>query len=159
MKIVIQRPTNRLGKVATRKQDAIIRSTVRDVCSLIMQDEISQSIEIQVKLLWRMQKNQLGVCAAVSKHKYRITIDARLDAETFVTTLVHELVHVNQFAQGRLCGNSDTFFWYEDLATAPKKYKIKNHTHEQYLDWPWEREARCIEVSYTEILSRRKIRR
>jgi hypothetical protein len=156
MKIIVDRLTYPDGLNAAVKQSRLIKRTIKDVCRLIMTDEVQASIKlIRVRVLYRMKKNCYGICEAAGRGHYIITVGGRLHRDLLVATLAHEVAHVNQFAEGRLDSDSSHFWWYGDYSE-PKLYNAQNHTHQEYLAWPWEREARSIENSYMKILSSKK---
>lgn len=155
MRIIVDRLTYPDGLNAAVRQSRLIKRTIRDVCRLIMTDDVQDSIKlIRVRVLYRMKKNCYGICAVAGPDRYTITVGGRLDNDLFVATLAHEVAHVNQFAEGRLDSDSSHFWWYGDHLE-PKRYSAQNYSHQEYLAWPWEREARSIESSYMKILSKK----
>lgn len=70
--------------------------------------------------------------------EYTVEIDVKQEIETFKDTLLHELVHTEQFYEKRLIAGSfdtDYFKWYN------KKISLITKSGEEYDDLPWEREA------------------
>jgi hypothetical protein len=66
-----------------------------------------------------------GYCMAVDKREFVIEIKNDLPIEEFISTLCHEMVHVAQYATGRLAINGK------------QTYK----TYEEYLELWYEKEA------------------
>lgn len=157
MKIIVDQLTYPNGLNAAVKQSRLIKRTVGDVCKLIMTDRVLDSIQqIRVRVLYRMRKNIYGDCSVAGPDKYVITVGGRLSPELLIATLAHEVAHVNQFAEGRLNSDENHFWWGESYKSLPTKYDARNNTHEEYLNWPWEREARAVEDSYVTILKAKK---
>jgi hypothetical protein len=67
---------------------------------------------------------------------YVVELDARQDVETFKNTLIHELVHIEQFYQGRLLDAGPTHFKWNGKKTA-----INTVSLDVYNNLPWEIEA------------------
>ena len=74
-----------------------------------------------------------GYCMAVDKREFVIEVKEDLDELEFISTLCHEMVHVNQYATGRLDVNGK------------QAYK----TYEEYLELWYEKEAYEKEVELT----------
>ncbi len=72
-----------------------------------------------------------------SYRSYWMEIDVRQDDETFYDTLLHELVHIEQFYERRLedPGIPEHFKW------KGKVMEIKSCFLEEYNELPWEKEA------------------
>jgi hypothetical protein len=75
--------------------------------------------------------------ATVYGKNYIIEIDARQDYETFTDTILHELVHVEQFYQRRLSdgGRDGCFKW------KGQHISFITPTRDDYDKLPWEAEA------------------
>jgi hypothetical protein len=70
--------------------------------------------------------------------RYVVEIDIRQGLSDFYDTLIHELVHIEQFFEGRLSVNSDSdFFVWEGKKVMP----ISTTETELYNNLPWEKEA------------------
>lgn len=68
--------------------------------------------------------------------QYCVEIDVRQDIDVFKNTLIHELVHIEQFYQKRLVNAGPTHFKWKG-----SKMLIDESTFETYCDSPWEIEA------------------
>ena len=64
-----------------------------------------------------------------------------------IETIIHELVHANQYLEGRLQASAN--FKYSFFEGVEQKNASGAHTHQQYLDLPWEVEARKIAKKLT----------
>jgi hypothetical protein len=85
---------------------------------------------------------------------FNIEIDADASRQTTIQALIHEMVHVKQFASGRL---QDLVRHYHI-----KKWKAQrvNSANMSYWDYPWEQEAYTYErrywIEYEDILKKNK---
>jgi hypothetical protein len=70
-----------------------------------------------------------GGITQVSKHELSIAIDSRLDLETMVIVLAHEMVHAKQYAFGQLRVGENGYIW------------LGFEYETSYYESPWEIEA------------------
>lgn len=70
-----------------------------------------------------------GGITQLSKHELSIAIDSRLNIETMLTVLAHEMVHAKQYAFGQLRVGENGYIWLG------KEYDVS------YYESPWELEA------------------
>lgn len=91
----------------------------------------SRKINLSVRLVNGLCKESglRGGTVQLSKNDVEIALDSRLDLETMLTTLAHEMVHVKQYALGQLKVHGSKYSWLG------KKYNVG------YLESPWEIEA------------------
>jgi hypothetical protein len=68
--------------------------------------------------------------------KYFIEIDPRLSNYMFVSVLLHELTHIEQFFKGKLDISGEFFIWKKKTL-----FKPLSPDHINYEMQPWEREA------------------
>ena len=73
---------------------------------------------------------------AKTGREYIVEIDARQDRNQFEDTLLHELVHIEQFYEGRLDGGSPKHFKWNK-----RDISFVTSSIEEYNNLPWEREA------------------
>lgn len=69
---------------------------------------------------------------------YTVEVDIRQDVESFKDTLLHELIHIEQFYEKRLIaslGDADFFKWNKE------RISTITSSREEYDKLPWEREA------------------
>lgn len=74
--------------------------------------------------------------AARCNREYVVELDVRQDVSTFQNTLLHELIHIEQFYQGRLLDAGSMHFKWNG-----KKTLIDTSCLDIYNNLPWEREA------------------
>ena len=91
--------------------------------------------KIHIKL--RPMRGVLGTARYLVNNEMRVTsieIDARQNRVTFDNTLIHELIHAEQFYENRL-EHSDDKTWF--------KWHGMDYTkrYENHIDLPWEAEA------------------
>ncbi len=109
-------------------------------------DEIKQYIKLPRNLYIHLRpiRNAYGKAFYFTKEKnsrsykqYIVEVDVRQDNDVFYNTLLHELVHVEQFYTNRLkdIGLSTHFCWKGDIM------KFQGLSHEEYINLPWEIEA------------------
>jgi hypothetical protein len=78
----------------------------------------------------------LKSCAERRNREYIVELDVRQDIATFKNTLLHELIHIEQFYQGRLLDAGSMHFKWNG-----KKTLIDTSNLDAYNNLPWEREA------------------
>ena len=79
----------------------------------------------------------------------------KLDVKDMVRIICHELVHVNQYAEGRMVdvcltntvtGEQSYYVLWTDTNGTKSVVQInKSATFKQYMDYPWEKEAHVME--------------
>ena len=86
-----------------------------------------------------------GYCQCIDKREFNLLIDSRLKGDDFISAVCHEMVHVKQYASGKLKNKGIDHYWNGELI--PSNYT----TVEEYLALPWEQEA----YEMQEILTKR----
>lgn len=98
------------------------------------------SLPEQVKIIMRPIRSVLGTASTFkvkTKSYYTVEIDVRQTVEEFCDTLLHELVHIEQYFQGRLKLKSELFYSiYEG-----QRIRLVSNKSDQYNNLPWEKEA------------------
>jgi len=94
----------------------------------------------QVKINMRPIRGVFGTAAMFkvkSVTQYVVEIDVRQTIDEFCDTLLHELVHIEQYFEGRLKLKSEHFYSiYEG-----RKIRVVSNKSDEYDDLPWEKEA------------------
>ena len=86
-----------------------------------------------------------GYCLAESKRSFVLEIDSRLKGDDFITAIIHEMVHVKQYARGET----------KDVNQFTKSWKGEEYislysTVEEYMELPWEEEAYRLQETLCE---------
>lgn len=108
----------------------------------ISEEKIRRFINLpeQVQINIRPIRGVFGTAAMFkvkSVTQYVVEIDVRQTIDEFCDTLLHELVHIEQYFEGRLKLKSEHFYSiYEG-----QKVRVVSNKSEGYNDLPWEREA------------------
>ena len=142
------------------KRALLKRHSTRCV-KLVFSDRALDSVkQINIRLVKKPgKKSHMGdvSLAKGQPNVYNIRLRSNLDNVDLISTLAHELMHVAQYADGRLRSKPGVFVWKKDK----KDYKYENieKTFEEYLNWPWEVEARQFENTYLAIILREAFER
>lgn len=113
----------------------IISDTFSDICSYI---NLPRKLSINIRPAREAYGRAYYLPDPNTKtgREYIVEIDTRQNRDQFEDTLLHELVHIEQFYEGRLAGGSPGHFkWYK------RDISFITASIEEYNDLPWEREA------------------
>jgi len=116
-------------------------------------EKIREVIDLPQDMCMRFRpiRGDLGRTYNKSKSSpFLVELDVRQNIETFKDTLLHELVHIEQFYQKRLkeTVNNDAFRW------RGKKIQFIGISYNAYRDLPWEIEAEERAKSHYEYVFR-----
>jgi hypothetical protein len=81
----------------------------------------------------------------------RIEIDPRYGTKKVLDTIAHELVHAEQYKQGRLAWDSKKL-----VSLWNGEFHKRGNTHKQYLNLPWEIEARQRAAEFVKDMTARE---
>ena len=104
----------------------------------------------KVKIILRPIRDVIGSAATYrvkTQNYYSVEIDVRQNLDEFCDTLLHELVHIEQYFEGRLKLKSELFYSiYEG-----RKIRLVSHKSDEYNNLPWEKEAtkRAAKLKHT----------
>jgi len=94
----------------------------------------------KIKITLRPIRGVIGSASTYkvkAKNYFSVEIDVRQDVDEFCDTLLHELVHIEQYFEGRLKLRSELFYSiYEG-----RKIRLVSHKSDGYNNLPWEKEA------------------
>ncbi len=94
------------------------------------------SLNIDVKMK-KMKEGEFGYCSVGDTiREFRLDINSNVSIKDLVATIIHEMVHVRQFARKEM--DTDGMRW--------KSRNIPDDT--DYMDLPWEKEAYRLEEKY-----------
>jgi len=110
-----------------------------DECKKIFDCEDVKHLHLLIR---NIRGNVVGNYNATRK---RISIDLRrYNLKSIVSTIIHEMTHCQQYKLGKLSKDTNTSANWNDT-----KYRCGNGlSHVQYLDLPWEIEAREMQKKY-----------
>lgn len=144
MKISVRGKTNGLSKRSTKY-------ICNQISDMLLSSRLSKNIYVQIQYM-RLEEGTWGYCSPVDfesrQHReFEILIDSEISKEKQLKTLVHELVHLKQFAKGE-------FKQYEgyNYRWLGKKISISS---EDYDTLPWEIEAISSEKTLCEQLAKK----
>lgn len=135
-----------------------LENSVREIVGKMMSTRLANTLRITVKVRGSIviggDKNFNGACHAIDiseienrkSKKYTIEVRKGLEYSDLFTVLAHELVHVHQFAQGRLRSVKKNGRWVKTWREngVTKVYELDH----PYMDRPWEVEAFKLERGY-----------
>jgi len=105
------------------------------------------NINPDVEIYFRRLTNDrsLGGCVCVDKNEYEIDIKRSLRLRDMLTTLAHELVHVNQYELGQLnhCAEEEFDYW-------DKPSEIEAHGREVGLFVTWAEKNNLASKKWTQ---------
>jgi hypothetical protein len=113
----------------------IITDTFSDICNYI---NLPRRLYINIRPARGVYGRAFYLTepSTIAGRDYMVEIDARQSKDLFEDTLLHELVHIEQFYEGRLAGGGPGHFkWYK------RDISIITSSFEEYNNLPWEREA------------------
>lgn len=133
------------------------RSIIAELCSV----RLANTLRIEIHLSKRVSmKHALGVChprdmsrgkTARAKH-YKIEILSTRSLRDQLDILTHELMHVVQFAQGRMDWSNGVTKWRPIGHTGPSMFYKDGEL--EWRDQPWEIEAMEAQKRYRSMVTR-----
>ena len=102
------------------------RDVIYDVASFCYNELIPRIRKCYIEINIKKMNGYEGTCIDGDEREYFIEINRKQSLENFCVTLCHEMVHVKQYAEGRL---TQTTWMNEPLPELP------------YRELPWEVEA------------------
>lgn len=118
-----------------------LRSIAKDVINCLVRPGIAENLQITINIKNSNMDNALGYCLPQERNhlprRFLIELYGRISKRQLMQTLVHELVHVKQFAHNELK------FFQRSSCNRWQDTVIGEET--DYWDQPWEVEARSLE--------------
>jgi len=98
------------------------------------------SLNIDVKLR-KLKEGEFGFCDIKDNNRnFTIEVNKNVLLKDFVSTIIHEMVHVKQFARKEMC-------------VYGMRWKSKNIPEKtDYMDLPWEKEAYRLEEKFVKLI-------
>ena len=99
-----------------------------------------RSLNIDVKLK-NLKDGEFGFCDIQDDNRnFIIEVNKNVSIKDFVSTIIHEMVHVKQYARNEM--NGDDMRWKSKI--------IPEDT--DYMDLPWEKEAYRLEAKFIKLI-------
>jgi phenylpyruvate tautomerase PptA (4-oxalocrotonate tautomerase family) len=131
-------------KGSTKDKRALAEKTVAwSIKKLGLNRMSSLSIDV---VLRKMKKDEYGYCNIIeSNRSFIIDINKNISLKDFVSTIIHEMVHVKQFARN-------------EMSAYGMRWKTKTVSENtKYVDLPWEKEAYKLEAKLIELIWKENI--
>jgi len=131
-------------KGSTKDKRALAEKTVAwSIKKLGLNRMSSLSIDI---VLRKMKKDEYGYCNIIeSNRSFIIDVNKNVSLKDFVSTIIHEMVHVKQFARN-------------EMSAYGMRWKTKTVSENtKYVDLPWEKEAYKLEAKLIELIWKENI--
>jgi len=129
---------------STKDKRALAQKTVAwSIKKLGLNRMSSLSIDV---ILRKMKKDEYGYCNIIeSNRSFIIDINKNVSLKDFVSTIIHEMVHVKQFARN-------------EMSAYGMRWKTKTVSENtKYIDLPWEKEAYKLEAKLIELIWKENI--
>lgn len=102
-----------------------------------------RSLNVNV-ILKKMPEGEFGLCMTDDVmddiRNFNIEVNKNISLKDFVSTIIHEMVHVKQFAR-------------EEMSVYGMRWKSKNISENtDYMDLPWEKEAYRMEEKLVKLI-------
>ena len=131
-------------KGSTKDKRALAQKTVAwSIKKLGLNRMSSLSIDV---VLRKMKKDEYGYCNIIeSNRSFIIDVNKNVSLKDFVSTIIHEMVHVKQFARN-------------EMSAYGMRWKTKTVSENtKYVDLPWEKEAYKLEAKLIELIWKENI--
>jgi hypothetical protein len=129
---------------STKDKRALAQKTVAwSIKKLGLNRMSSLSIDV---VLRKMKKDEYGYCNIIeSNRSFIIDVNKNVSLKDFVSTIIHEMVHVKQFARN-------------EMSAYGMRWKTKTVSENtKYVDLPWEKEAYKLEAKLIELIWKENI--
>ena len=131
-------------KGSTKDKRALAEKTVAWSIKKLGLNRMS-SLNIDV-VLRKMKKGEYGYCNIIeSNRSFVIEVNKSVSLKDFVSTIIHEMVHVKQFARNEMSAYG--MRWKTRIVSENTKY----------VDLPWEKEAYKLEKKLIELIWKENI--
>ena len=124
---------------STKDKRAIAEKTVLwSIEKLGLKRMTSLNIDVNLK---KLKEGEFGFCEIQDDNKnFTIEVNKNVSIKDFVSTIIHEMVHVKQFARKEM--NAFDMQWKSKI--------IPEDT--DYMDLPWEKEAYRLEEKFVKLI-------
>jgi hypothetical protein len=97
-----------------------------------------RTLDIQIQLKDCKKQGIEGCCLHLDGNEFELEIERNLTLYDLVCTVIHEMIHVKQYARKELVDVNAVQYW-----------KGRNCQDVSYLEQPWEKEAYRLQDKYT----------
>ena len=97
-----------------------------------------RTLDIQIQLKDCKKQGIEGCCLHLDGNEFELEIERNLTLYDLVCTVIHEMIHVKQYARKELVDVNAVQYW-----------KVRNCQDVTYMDQPWEKEAYRLQDKYT----------
>jgi hypothetical protein len=112
------------------KQRTLAEDAVRWYAKKYMPRIRNLDVNVSIRTL---EENYCGFCHENDTRDFTIEVNRKLDTFDFVTTVIHEMIHVKQYVKRELV---------DDHEKGRTRWKSRTYSFEmEYDDQPWEKEA------------------
>ena len=125
-----------------KKQRKLIESVVEFLRPIYFDKYKTLSIEVIIDRKLADHCGVDGICCTFGTYRpreFEIGINGKMDNENLIKTVIHELIHVKQYAKGELIDRT--------RGKCKTLWKGKDHTKTSYSNQPWERQAYRLQES------------
>ena len=124
---------------STKDKRALAEKTVAwSIEKLGLKRMTSLNIDVNLK---KLKDGEFGYCDIQDNNRnFTIEVNKNVSIKDFVSTIIHEMVHVKQFARNEM--NAYDMRW--------KSKNIPEST--DYMDLPWEKEAYRLEEKFVKLI-------
>ena len=128
---------NQIEVIGGRKKERELAYEVVNWCIRKMMPRIKT---FQITLSFeKIDTGAYGYCMEDdSNREFTLTINKGLPIQELIGTIVHEMIHVKQYARKELRNVNGRTMW-----------KKTDHSNTLYMEAPWEKEAYMLEKPYT----------
>ena len=111
-----------------------------------------KTLDISVDILQKLEGGVFGYCWPTGeKNAFQLELKRKCsDVDEFLETIMHEMVHVKQFAKKELVENRQGTFWKARNWTRAVNKASKSKDYGTYNSLPWEIEAYDLQNSLLE---------
>lgn len=121
---------------ATKKKRELAEKIVTFAKSKLFPRHTRCLLEVELVNNLTMKEGVAGEAWDNGDREFYVRVDSALEREDFITTLLHEMVHVKQYVKGELKDMSGFRILWK---------KEEFHSQMEYHDRPWEIEAYTLE--------------
>lgn len=126
-----------LNYVYVSNESIKIKRFTKTVVHYAIQQLMPRMKTLSVDVIYEENTTSFGYCLSIDAREFEITLRKNMSQEDLVTTLLHEMIHVKQYARKELVQkDAGQYFWMGN--------PISNDI--DYWDLPWEKDAYKTEI-------------